>query len=304
MKFSKTDKELNCQKYCLTLTDNTVVYRVVCDECLDCDVDNYEVEYYVDSIGNKIASPDITGAVMCSDVHVPHTYGCIGTRSTEIIPNSFGFDFLADFGTTDATDTYFHAVNDGTTTSWFPPATTSDSTPIVCTDVVAIQAFLDSIGSGITYTVNAFNEIVLFFANTGDESSWVFFLGNNGASGYTNKAAATQNNLLSDAVTYQEVQVIKYENIDGTYIDRFFIPSGGVLLEIELKPNQIFNFGECPIIEKLPTQRIHENFVITGITPLVIPAGAISISITKTNNSGVLNISADNSVNFPLTFNI
>jgi hypothetical protein len=57
--------------------------------------------------------------------------------------------------------------------------------------------------------------------------------------------------------------------------------------------------GSCSIV----TQRRHENFVITGTTPLVIPAGAISISITKTNNTGFVNISGDNGINFPLTFN-
>ena len=51
--------------------------------------------------------------------------------------------------------------------------------------------------------------------------------------------------------------------------------------------------GGTNITETTTTQRIHENFVVTGITPLVIPAGAISISITKTNNSGVVNISGD-----------
>lgn len=56
-------------------------------------------------------------------------------------------------------------------------------------------------------------------------------------------------------------------------------------------------------IVSTPTQRIHENFVITGTAPLVIPAGAISISVTKTNNTGIVNISGDNSINFPLTFN-
>ena len=50
-------------------------------------------------------------------------------------------------------------------------------------------------------------------------------------------------------------------------------------------------------------QRIHENFVQTGTTPLVIPAGAIAISVTKTNNTGVVNISGDNATDFPLTFN-
>ena len=56
-------------------------------------------------------------------------------------------------------------------------------------------------------------------------------------------------------------------------------------------------------VELTTTQRIHENFVVIGTTPLVIPAGAISISVTKTNNTGVVNISGDNGTVFPLTFN-
>lgn len=51
------------------------------------------------------------------------------------------------------------------------------------------------------------------------------------------------------------------------------------------------------------SERIHENFVVTGTTPLVIPAWLISISVTKTNNTGVVNISWDNATIFPLTFN-
>ncbi len=62
---------------------------------------------------------------------------------------------------------------------------------------------------------------------------------------------------------------------------------------------EVCNFPETtPVI-----QRIHENFVVTGTTPLVIPVGAISISITKTNTTGVVNISGDNATVFPLTFN-
>lgn len=52
-----------------------------------------------------------------------------------------------------------------------------------------------------------------------------------------------------------------------------------------------------------PAQRIHDNFVITGTTPLVIPSGLISISVTKTNNAGVVEISGDNSIAYPLTIN-
>ena len=57
-----------------------------------------------------------------------------------------------------------------------------------------------------------------------------------------------------------------------------------------------YTIGKCSLL----TQRIHENFVVTGTTPLVIPEGLISISVTKTNNTGIVNISGDNGVDFPL----
>ena len=60
---------------------------------------------------------------------------------------------------------------------------------------------------------------------------------------------------------------------------------------------------QCPDVTTPPKQRLHENFVITGTTPLVIPSGAISISVTRTNNTGIVDISGDNATAFPLTFN-
>lgn len=68
---------------------------------------------------------------------------------------------------------------------------------------------------------------------------------------------------------------------------------------VTVAPTGIIIDGAC----ELKTQRQHENFVVTGTTTLVIPAGAISISVTKTNNTGIVNISGDNGTNFPLTFN-
>jgi len=60
-------------------------------------------------------------------------------------------------------------------------------------------------------------------------------------------------------------------------------------------PAGTINEGNCIV------QRSHYNYVITGTTPLVIPSGAISISITKTNGIGVVNISGDNATLYPLT---
>ena len=188
----------------------------------------------------------------CSPQPVPHTYGCIGTRDTAIVQNSFGFDLPTDFGTTNAADTYFHAIDDTVNgiTYHYPPATSNPTTPIVCTDVASIQAFLDSINSGITYNVNAFSEIVLTFANVGDESNWTFWLGNSDPDGYTNKTTPTLHDLQVDTQTYQQVQVVKSQQIDGTFTDRFFVPSGGVLVEVALNPENTFKFGNCTECKK------------------------------------------------------
>jgi hypothetical protein len=214
---------------------------------------------------------------------IPHTYGCIGTRGAEIIPFSFGFDLPNDFGTTDATDTYFHAITDNVNgiTYFYPPSTTNPTTPTAGTNVSGIQSFLDSIAAPITYTVNVFNEIVIFFDNPNDESNWEFWLGTITPDSYTNKLAVTQKDLLSDALSYQQVQVVKYQNVDGTFIDRFFIPSGDILIETGLKPNQIFNFGQCPV-----------NPAKESISEIeVCIAGATAIRKTIIDSEGIESVS-------------
>lgn len=83
-----------------------------------------------------------------------------------------------------------------------------------------------------------------------------------------------------------------------------YTPIGTLSLLREVIIDELEDNGDYQAIVATPTvQRRHENFVVTGTTPLVIPAGAISISVTKTNNTGVVNISGDNGTNFPLTFN-
>jgi hypothetical protein len=183
----------------------------------------------------------------CSLEAVPHTYGCVKVRDTFTIPNTYGFDFPTDFGSTSAADTYFHAVDDGGTTYFFPPATTSPSTPTLATNVAGIQAFLTSIGSGITYTVNAFNEIVLTYANPGDETIWSFWMGtSNSSDSWNNKTPPTLHDLRTDSVLYKSVQVVKLKDSEGNYIDRYFSPSTtGPLKEVNLDIFDTFSFGEC-----------------------------------------------------------
>lgn len=211
----------------------------------------------------------------CSPQSVPHTYGCIGTRGQDRIPNTYGFDLPTDFGTTNATDTYLHAVDDnvGGITYFYPPSVNNPTSPVVATNVAAIQSFLTSIGSGITYTINAFNEIVLTYAALGDENRWSFWMGTSNPDGYTNKLLPTLHDLRVDTVTYQEVQIIKQQNNDGTYADKFFLPSGNsALTEVALAADQTFKFGTCPDCKKeifATHQRFYE--VDNGGTPVCTP---------------------------------
>jgi hypothetical protein len=108
--------------------------------------------------------------------------------------------------------------------------------------------------------------------------------------GCWNKADNTKENVVihytyaTNASGVEILKAIRYTISDGT--------------PIALGVGDTVTPGACP-----PKQRLHENFVITGTTPLVIPAGAISISVTRTNNTGIVNISGDNATAFPLTFN-
>jgi len=216
-------------------------------------IEGIPVKVYKQGANGAIVTVAPTGTVIADGIcaisqPVPYSYGCIGIRDTETIPNTYGFNLVADFGTTDATDTYFHAIDDnvGGITYTYPPATGNPTTPIVATNVAAIQSFLTSIGSGITYTVNAFNEIVLTYATPGDENRWSFWMGTSAPDQYTNKLLPTLHDLQVDTQTFQQVQVVKFQQLDGTFIDRFFVPSGDVLVEVNLKPENTFKFGECP----------------------------------------------------------
>lgn len=214
----------------------------------------------------------------CSLEAVPHTYGCVKVRETFTIPNTYGFDFPTDFGSTSAADTYFHAVDDGGTTYFFPPATTSPSTPTLATNVAGIQAFLTSIGSGITYTINAFNEIVLTYANPGDESIWSFWMGtSNSSDSWTNKTTPTLHDLRTDSIIYKSVQVVKLKNQDGTYVDKYLLPSTtDALKEITLDTFDTFSFGECHECKKEIFATHQRFYLIPGI-----PVGAVAYEMTN-----------------------
>ncbi len=217
----------------------------------------------------------------CSLEAVPHTYGCVKVRDTFTIPNTYGFDFPTDFGSTSAADTYFHAVDDGVNTYFFPPATGQPSTPTLATNVAGIQAFLTSIGSGITYTVNAFNEIVLTYANPGDESIWSFWMGtSNSSDSWNNKTPPTLHDLRTDSVIYKSVQVVKLKDSEGNYIDRYFSPSTtGPLKEVNLDIFDTFSFGECHECKK-EIFATHQRYYVTEGN--AIPSNYVAYWVGKT----------------------
>ena len=101
------------------------------------------------------------------------------------------------------------------------------------------------------------------------------------------------------AVDKVRIEGIMVEIVSGDFTDCYFVApvkecnSSSILDAIKQQTAQVTN----------KIQRVHENYVVTGTTPTIIPAGAIAISVTKTNNTGVINISGDNATAFPLTFN-
>lgn len=86
-----------------------------------------------------------------------------------------------------------------------------------------------------------------------------------------------------------------YDIIERTY------NSDGTLLSQTITATAIGCLEAAPVVTII--QRQHNNYLVTGTAPLVIPAGAISISIRKTNATGIVNISGDNATDFPLTVN-
>jgi len=243
----------------------------------------------------------------CAPVVLPFGIGCLMERLRTPVPNSFGFDIPNDFGLTNATDLYLHVLVDNVSglEYWFPPGTPGNSVPVICTDVAAIQTWLDSLGFGITYTVNAFNEIVLFFNTPGTESQYEWWMGNDSTNGYTNKTRVTRSPIETDEVTYTELQIVKEKLPDGSYQDRYFVKGANPLAEIGINfdPSQILSFASCVECQNTPTNvpaRKRSNFVITGTTPLFIGGNALSIIVTKTSSAGQVLINGDNGIDYPL----
>lgn len=106
-----------------------------------------------------------------------------------------------------------------------------------------------------------------------------------GVQWYSRESQVVDNTLGSITSTTKEYK----QGADGTISTT--APTGTVIAQ-----------GTCTTASTT-TQRIHENFVATGTTPLVIPAGIVSISVTKTSTIGIVNISGNNGTDFPLTFN-
>lgn len=188
----------------------------------------------------------------CEPKPIPYYIGCIKSRKTGIVPNSGSFNLSNDFNTTSAIDTWLHAIDDTITavTYIYPPATSTPTTPINCTEVSSIQSWLDSLGIGITYTINNFDEIVLIYDNISEINKWSFWLGGSSSDSYTNKLTPTVLDVQTDEFTYTEVQVVK-EYLNEEYKDRYFLVTDNPLQEVFIDSvTQRFSFGNCPTCKK------------------------------------------------------
>lgn len=188
----------------------------------------------------------------CEPKPIPYYIGCIKSRKLGIVPNSGSFNLPNDFNTTSAIDTWLHAIDDTITavTYVYPPATSNPTSPINCTEVVSIQSWLDSLGIGITYTINNFDEIVLVYDNISEVNRWFFWLGGSASDSYTNKLTPTVLDVQTDEFTYAEVQVVK-EYLDEEYKDRYFLVTDNPLQEVFFDSvTQRFSFGNCPTCRK------------------------------------------------------
>lgn len=110
----------------------------------------------------------------------------------------YDFDLPTDFGSTDATDTYFHILY-LSTAYWYPPATSSPSTPIVIAgNEAAINTFIQNsliadgfVGDEFTLVVNADNTITIWVKPTYTPNGNEFWWGSSTPDDYTNKIFPT-----------------------------------------------------------------------------------------------------------------
>jgi len=167
----------------------------------------------------------------------------------------YDFDLPADFGSTDATDTYFHILYLNTA-YWYPPATSSPSTPIVIAgNEAAINTFIQNsliadgfVGDEFTLVVNADNTITIWVKPTYTPNGNEFWWGSSTPDDYTNKIFPTiptthftTGCFLGDAPS----GAAKVAN--GLYTSNDTIKLGGALIENTLIANDIYNLENSVI---------------------------------------------------------
>lgn len=116
----------------------------------------------------------------------------------------FEFDYPADFGTTDASDTYMHIIYDGINgiAYYTPPATTNPTTPVPFSDVVTIQTLIDQVlvaggfnNNDIIWQLVSPTQVVVWYNTSAGALTTLytnmFWAGTNTPDNYTNKTIPT-----------------------------------------------------------------------------------------------------------------
>lgn len=242
--------------------------------------------------------------------------------TTSSLPAGFvgwDMDLTLSGGGQDVTNTYFHLSQGPWGEIFNPPATAHPSTPVLLSNISAIQTFFDTVlipaynssvggtfvAGDIKYQVNADNTPTIFVNPSLDPGVFNFLIG------FTNvpddvrdklqfNIPTTHTYLGSYTTTCTAIQEIKEkDSCTGAETYRYVVEDGlGNLVDAA---GVITGWDEANVSSTCLTIRTHENYVYTSGS-LFIPTGAMSISITKTNSTGTIEISGDNGTVFPLTY--
>lgn len=219
--------------------------------------------------------------------------------------NGYDFDLPTDYGTTDATNTYFHVLY-LSTAYYYPPALTNPTTPILIDgNVTAINNFIQASliadwqsGDEFYIVVNADKTITVWTKNTYTPTGNEFRLWNIGADDYTNKyfpvIQTTHNPVSVQCIWIQEVK--EKDSCTGAETYRYVIEDwAGNLVDASTfiaGRDEANVASSCPEIPVVAIVEIPWGVLVpTGNTFNTFPANVVSFTVSA--QSGSFDISFD-----------
>lgn len=222
----------------------------------------------------------------------------------------YDFDLPTDYGTTDATDTYFHILY-LSTAYYYPPAVTNPTTPILIDgNVIAINTFIQNslVADGQVWdefyiVVNADKTITVWTKSTYIPTGNEFRLGNISPDNYTNKyfpvIPTTHSTTTTSCIAIQEIK--EKDSCTSLETYRYVIEDGaGTLVDASTfipwwdEANVTYSCPETPAVAvvEIPWWVL----LPTGNTFNTFPADVVSFTVSA--QSGSFDISFDSWTTF------